>query len=147
MCTRQSKFYRIGIATFKCLNVCFILLEVICHQAFVLTRKGQAAVSACLVTPGDTVRVTHPQAGKPVQPKKPADPAKPNDASKTGADQTGSPKKSSQQGESKKASANATEASHRAGEAGPTTTSAGAHLRAMCLLIPVLADFAASGQL
>ncbi len=101
-------------------------------------------------TPPQQVKSAQPkkpaEKPKPVQPKKPADSAKPKDASKTGANQTGSPNKSSQQGDNKKMSANSSQPVGRAGEEGPTTTSAGAHLHAMYLLIPVLIGFATSGQ-
>ncbi len=90
-----------------------------------------------------------PQPKKPavtpnaVQPKKPIEPVKPKDASNVGANLTDSPHKHIKQHESKKTVANETEPVGRADEVGLTTTSAGSHLSAMFLLIPVLAGFAA----
>ncbi len=79
----------------------------------------------------------------PTQPQKPAEPVKSKDTSNVGANQTDSPHKHRQQDESKNTVANETEPVGRADEVAPTTTSAGKHLNAMFLLIPVLAGFAA----
>ncbi len=82
----------------------------------------------------------------PVQPKKPVEPVKPKDTSNAGANQTDSPHTHIRPSESKKIPANETEPVGRADEVGPTTTSAGKHLKAMYLLITVLAGFAACAQ-
>ncbi len=79
----------------------------------------------------------------PAQPKKPVEPVRPKEASNVGANQTDSPHTHIKQDESKNTVANETEPVGRADEVVPTTTSAGNHLSAMFLLIPVVAGFAA----
>ncbi len=109
-------------------------------------RKCSQCLPGATCKQGQCVGGTPPQPAKPAQPKKPAEKPKPKDASKTEANQTGSPNKSSQQGDNKKTSANSSAPVGRVGEEGPTTTSAGTHLHAMYLLILVLIGFATSGQ-